>query len=129
MKISAIIVLFCAASVAAAVPADTPATTTATATTTTTRSQRESAQQSLIIAQPDAAAIHNMADGALHSQSSDRWLGPLVGLKSFTEDVGATRLTLRSRSKARNEGALGQAPWYGMAFGLACTTLAALMLG
>ncbi len=98
----------------------------AAAVVATTTSQSESAQQSIIITQSDAA-IHSMADNSLRTQS-DRWLGPLIGLKAFTEDVGA-RVTLRTRLKARNEGALGQAPWYGMAFGLACTTLAALMLG
>lgn len=86
---------------------------------------------SAIITQTEAAdSIHVMAeDSFAHTHSSDRWLGPLVGLKTFTQDIGA-RVTVRApRLKARNEGALGQAPWYGMAFGLACTTLAALMLG
>lgn len=85
----------------------------------------------VIVARTEAAdSIHVMAeDSFAHTHSSDRWLGPLVGLKTFTQDIGA-RVTVRTpRLKARNEGALGQAPWYGMAFGLACTTLAALMLG
>jgi hypothetical protein len=84
-----------------------------------------------MITQTEAAdSMHAMADDTFaHTPSSDRWLGPLVGLKTFTQDIGA-RVTVRApRLKARNEGALGQAPWYGMAFGLACTTLAALMLG
>ncbi|OKL57817.1 hypothetical protein UA08_07002 [Talaromyces atroroseus] len=98
----------------------------AVAVVATTTSQSESAQQSIIITQSDVA-IHSMADDPLRTQSN-RWLSPLIGLKTFTEDVGA-RVTLRPRLKARNEGTLGQAPWYGMAFGLACTTLAALMLG
>lgn len=90
-----------------------------------TTSQSESAQQSILLSQSDTS-IHSIADDSFQS---DRWLSPLIGLKTFTEDVGA-RVTLRPRLKARNnEGALGQAPWYGMAFGLACTTLAALMLG
>ncbi|KAE8555381.1 hypothetical protein TMatcc_002616 [Talaromyces marneffei ATCC 18224] len=68
-------------------------------------------------------------DSFTHTHSSDRWLGPLVGLKTFTQDIGARATVRAPRLNARNEGALGQAPWYGMAFGLACTTLAALMLG
>lgn len=86
---------------------------------------------SVVITQTEAAdTMHAMADDSFtHTHSSDRWLGPLVGLKTFTDDIGS-RVTVRApRMKTRNEGALGQAPWYGMAFGLACTTLAALMLG
>lgn len=86
---------------------------------------------SVIFTHAEAAdSIHAIPDDSYtHTGSSDRWLGPLVGLKSFTQDIGA-RVTVRAaRVKTRNEGTLGQAPWYGMAFGLACTTLAALMLG
>ncbi|KAL4807648.1 hypothetical protein BDV18DRAFT_135732 [Aspergillus unguis] len=44
-----------------------------------------------------------------------------------------TALSLRRRSSAeltkRSEGTLGQTPWIGMAIGLTCTTMAAVMLG
>jgi len=53
----------------------------------------------------------------------------LTGLEVLKEKIGAT-WTIPSRMKmARSEGTLGQAPWYGMALGLMCTTLAAVMLG
>jgi hypothetical protein len=112
-------------------------TTVVSADSPTSKSElgnsRHVAQQSpsVIITQTEATdSLHAMAeDSFTHTHSSDRWLGPLVGLKTFTQDIGA-RVTVRApRLMARNEGALGQAPWYGMAFGLACTTLAALMLG
>ncbi|CRG83721.1 hypothetical protein PISL3812_01076 [Talaromyces islandicus] len=60
-----------------------------------------------------------------------RWLATSMsatGLGFLKEKLGAT-WTVRSRIKARSEGALGQTPWYGMALGLMCTTLAAVMLG
>lgn len=61
---------------------------------------------------------------------SDRWLGPLIGLKKIVIPNVDAKVTVRTpRLKARNEGSLGRAPWYGMAFGLTCTTLAAVMLG
>lgn len=46
----------------------------------------------------------------------------------------ATRVTLDKRMvrhilQARSEGSLGQTPWIGMAIGLTCTALAAVMLG
>lgn len=99
-------------------------------TATTSQSEtgnHHTTSKSMLISQTDS--IHSMADDSFHTQSGERWLGSLTGLKIFTQDV-STRVTVRlPRLKARSEGALGQAPWYGMAFGLACTTLAAVMLG
>ncbi|KAL4787921.1 hypothetical protein BJX76DRAFT_317295 [Aspergillus varians] len=45
-----------------------------------------------------------------------------------------TALSLRTRRASteltkRSEGTLGQTPWIGMAIGLTCTTMAAVMLG
>lgn len=58
-----------------------------------------------------------------------RWLATSMsatGLACLKEKIGAT-WTVRSRIvKARSEGLT---PWYGMALGLMCTTLAAVMLG
>ncbi|KAF7714287.1 Uncharacterized protein PECH_000414 [Penicillium ucsense] len=36
---------------------------------------------------------------------------------------------VRNTLQARSEGSLGQTPWIGMAIGLTCTALAAVMLG
>ncbi|KAL4893448.1 hypothetical protein BDV59DRAFT_201644 [Aspergillus ambiguus] len=57
----------------------------------------------------------------------DQWPAPLrgsIGLGSLRASTGMTK-SLRARS----EGTLGQTPWIGMAIGLTCTTLAAVMLG
>lgn len=91
----------------------------------------------VIITQNETASDHiNQAkdDRLTHVQTydvhSDRWLGPLIGLKKIViPNVDATVAVRTPRLKARNEGSLGRAPWYGMAFGLTCTTLAAVMLG
>ncbi|ODM19556.1 hypothetical protein SI65_04541 [Aspergillus cristatus] len=42
-------------------------------------------------------------------------------------DLGKTTTT--KSLQARSEGTLGQSPWIGMAIGLTCTALAAVMLG
>ncbi|KAJ5650320.1 uncharacterized protein N7484_004043 [Penicillium longicatenatum] len=39
------------------------------------------------------------------------------------------KLGARHILQARSEGSLGQTPWIGMAIGLTCTALAAVMLG
>ncbi|BCS01862.1 uncharacterized protein AKAW2_60126A [Aspergillus luchuensis] len=44
-----------------------------------------------------------------------------IGLAASTGETKALR--------ARSEGTLGQTPWIGMAIGLTCTALAAVMLG
>ena len=57
----------------------------------------------------------------------DPWPAPAkghIGLGTLTPSPGATH-SLRARS----EGTLGQTPWIGMAIGLTCTALAAVMLG
>lgn len=43
-----------------------------------------------------------------------------------TSSLGSRRSTML---QARSEGTLGQSPWIGMAIGLTCTALAAVMLG
>jgi hypothetical protein len=47
-----------------------------------------------------------------------------IELRSLEASSGSTK-SLRARS----EGTLGQTPWIGMAIGLTCTALAAVMLG
>lgn len=47
-----------------------------------------------------------------------------MGLGTLTGSRGATKT-----HQVRSEGTLGQTPWIGMAIGLTCTTLAAVMLG
>lgn len=64
----------------------------------------------------------------------DQWPSPssgAIGMGSLTGPVGVTStINVNARSiKARSEGALGQTPWIGMAVGLTCTALAAVMLG
>ncbi|KAJ5611755.1 hypothetical protein N7528_008860 [Penicillium herquei] len=45
------------------------------------------------------------------------------------EDSTTGQLNTRNILQARSEGSLGQTPWIGMAIGLTCTALAAVMLG
>ena len=45
------------------------------------------------------------------------------------EDNRSTQHSARNVLQARSEGSLGQTPWIGMAIGLTCTALAAVMLG
>ncbi|PLN77061.1 hypothetical protein BDW42DRAFT_177612 [Aspergillus taichungensis] len=57
----------------------------------------------------------------------DAWPAPAkghIGLGTLTPSPGAT-----NSLRARSEGTLGQTPWIGMAIGLTCTALAAVMLG
>ncbi|KAF9892523.1 hypothetical protein FE257_001632 [Aspergillus nanangensis] len=57
----------------------------------------------------------------------DQWPAPSpgsIGLGDLSASPGSTK-SLRARS----EGTLGQTPWIGMAIGLTCTALAAVMLG
>lgn len=69
----------------------------------------------------------------------DQWPEPSsgsIGLGTLTGKIGVTK-TIEARDaaatkgalKARSEGTLGQSPWIGMAVGLTCTALAAVMLG
>ncbi|PWY88982.1 hypothetical protein BO70DRAFT_393500 [Aspergillus heteromorphus CBS 117.55] len=57
----------------------------------------------------------------------DQWPEPAsgtIGLGTLTSSPGKTKAL-----RARSEGTLGQTPWIGMAIGLTCTALAAVMLG
>jgi hypothetical protein len=58
-------------------------------------------------------------------------LGSLSGQLGVTSTITVAAGPLRARGplKARSEGTLGQTPWIGMAVGLTCTALAAVMLG
>lgn len=70
----------------------------------------------------------------------DQWPQPssgTIGLGTLTEEgevpithtVEARDVKETGALKARSEGTLGQTPWIGMAVGLTCTALAAVMLG
>jgi hypothetical protein len=66
-------------------------------------------------------------DEILTTKVMDQWPEPSsgsIGLGTLTASPGVTK-SLRARS----EGTLGQTPWIGMAIGLTCTALAAVMLG
>lgn len=52
----------------------------------------------------------------------------LVPLADPVDSV-ISKLGARHVLQARSEGSLGQTPWIGMAIGLTCTALAAVMLG
>ncbi|RAL04771.1 uncharacterized protein BO80DRAFT_441622 [Aspergillus ibericus CBS 121593] len=57
----------------------------------------------------------------------DQWPEPAsgtIGLGTLAASTGKTKAL-----RARSEGTLGQTPWIGMAIGLTCTALAAVMLG
>lgn len=45
------------------------------------------------------------------------------------DQLSTLNLGARHALQARSEGTLGQAPWIGMAIGLTCTALTAVMLG
>ncbi|KAL1969713.1 hypothetical protein VTN77DRAFT_8266 [Rasamsonia byssochlamydoides] len=64
----------------------------------------------------------------------DQWPSPSsgsIGLGTLSGKIGVTStITMEAHSlKARSEGTLGSTPWIGMAVGLTCTALAAVMLG
>ncbi|KAE8388661.1 hypothetical protein ETB97_009667 [Aspergillus alliaceus] len=76
------------------------------------------------VAKPPAAAT---TEEILTTTVVDQWPEPSsgsIGLGTLTASAGVTK-SLRARS----EGTLGQTPWIGMAIGLTCTALAAVMLG
>lgn len=52
----------------------------------------------------------------------------LVPIADMDEST-ISKLGARHVLQARSEGTLGQTPWIGMAIGLTCTALAAVMLG
>lgn len=75
---------------------------------------------------PQADPLADPADAAIATTVPDQWPKPAVGT------IGLGTLTARGATKThqvRSEGTLGQTPWIGMAIGLTCTTLAAVMLG
>ncbi|KAL4878861.1 hypothetical protein BJY04DRAFT_194765 [Aspergillus karnatakaensis] len=79
----------------------------------------------------DALQIPAEAEAMLHLQA------PNTQTKPDTIPIPLLRrtaLSLRTRRSTaeltkRSEGSLGQTPWIGMAIGLTCTTMAAVMLG
>ncbi|KAK1139732.1 hypothetical protein N8T08_011196 [Aspergillus melleus] len=67
------------------------------------------------------------AEDPLPTTAPAQWPEPArgnIGLRALVASPGMTK-SLRARS----EGTLGQTPWIGMAIGLTCTALAAVMLG
>ncbi|KAE8352867.1 hypothetical protein BDV28DRAFT_134408 [Aspergillus coremiiformis] len=88
------------------------------------------ARQLIQVANPGAAAqppAATAAEAILPTTIVDQWPEPSsgsIGLGTLTPSAGVTK-SLRARS----EGTLGQTPWIGMAIGLTCTALAAVMLG
>ncbi|QKX57917.1 uncharacterized protein TRUGW13939_05037 [Talaromyces rugulosus] len=81
--------------------------------------------------EPDSIIYTHQQHSNLDSVPARRWLATSMSATGLVlKEKFGTTWTLRSRiSKARSEGALGLTPWYGMALGLMCTTLAAVMLG
>ncbi|EAW14476.1 uncharacterized protein ACLA_075140 [Aspergillus clavatus NRRL 1] len=76
---------------------------------------------------PDNVAVLSGHDDAASEAVVDQWPEPArgsIGLGALETAPGSTK-SLRARS----EGTLGQTPWIGMAIGLTCTALAAVMLG
>lgn len=64
----------------------------------------------------------------------DQWASPssgTIGLGTLTASSSSSSSSTTKAVKARSvsEGTLGQTPWIGMAVGLTCTALAAVMLG
>ena len=77
--------------------------------------------------QPADVTVTVAAEDPLPTTVPDQWLEPSrgnIGLRALAAPPGVTK-SLRARS----EGTLGQTPWIGMAIGLTCTALAAVMLG
>ncbi|KAE8146350.1 hypothetical protein BDV25DRAFT_162691 [Aspergillus avenaceus] len=87
------------------------------------------ARQMIQVANGAAAkpAAATTTEETLTTTVVDQWPTPSsgsIGLGTLTASPGVTK-SLRARS----EGTLGQTPWIGMAIGLTCTALAAVMLG
>ncbi|KAL2856986.1 hypothetical protein BJX68DRAFT_263512 [Aspergillus pseudodeflectus] len=79
----------------------------------------------------DDAQIPSEADQLLRLQVADTQTKPdtiPIPLLSRSRRSRRTRRTTAELTK-RSEGTLGQTPWIGMAIGLTCTALAAVMLG
>ncbi|RDW78606.1 uncharacterized protein DSM5745_05458 [Aspergillus mulundensis] len=79
----------------------------------------------------DVPQIQSEAQKMLHLQVADAQTKPdTIAIPLLRR----TALSLRTRRSSteltkRSEGTLGQTPWIGMAIGLTCTTMAAVMLG
>ncbi|KAL6239724.1 hypothetical protein BDW75DRAFT_198128 [Aspergillus navahoensis] len=79
----------------------------------------------------DVPQIQTEAERMLHLQLADTQANSdTIALPLLRR----TALSLRTRRSSteltkRSEGTLGQTPWIGMAIGLTCTTMAAVMLG
>ncbi|OJI99162.1 hypothetical protein ASPVEDRAFT_80786 [Aspergillus versicolor CBS 583.65] len=79
----------------------------------------------------DEPHIPSEAQQMFHLQVADTQAKPeLVSLPLLRRTALSLR-TPRSSTELtkRSEGTLGQTPWIGMAIGLTCTTMAAVMLG
>ncbi|KAL4909272.1 hypothetical protein BDW74DRAFT_174477 [Aspergillus multicolor] len=79
----------------------------------------------------DVPQIQSEAQQMLHLQVAD---APTKADTIAIPLLRRTALSLRTRRSSteltkRSEGTLGQTPWIGMAIGLTCTTMAAVMLG
>ncbi|KAJ6096057.1 hypothetical protein N7486_006803 [Penicillium sp. IBT 16267x] len=73
---------------------------------------------------------HDSADLAIRSAPSIPDLSPRVQILPIADpETQMGKLGARHVLEARSEGSLGQTPWIGMAIGLTCTALAAVMLG
>ena len=75
---------------------------------------------------PQPNPLAHAADAAIATAVPDQWPQPSEGT------IGLGTLNARDATKnhqVRSEGTLGQTPWIGMAIGLTCMTLAAVMLG
>ncbi|KAL4753246.1 hypothetical protein BDW72DRAFT_191163 [Aspergillus terricola var. indicus] len=79
----------------------------------------------------DVPQIQSETQQMLHLQVADTQAKPdTIAIPLLRR----TALSLRTRRSSteltkRSEGTLGQTPWIGMAIGLTCTTMAAVMLG
>ena len=86
----------------------------------------------LAASHPRALDLDNSSNLAVPAQApSIPELSPREQLLALadSEVSPAGQLGTRNVLQARSEGSLGQTPWIGMAIGLTCTALAAVMLG
>ncbi|KAL1987011.1 hypothetical protein VTN96DRAFT_5167 [Rasamsonia emersonii] len=108
-------------------PGAAPATTATQMNPTTTIWQETTLKDGEVVTAP-VTYVQTFA------KVPDQWPSPSsgsIGLGTLSGKIGVTStITVEARSlKARSEGTLGQTPWIGMAVGLTCTALAAIMLG
>ena len=81
-----------------------------------------------VIAGPSPRALDS-TDLSMRSAPSIPDLAPREPVLSIDPETMVGKLGARQVLQARSEGSLGQTPWIGMAIGLTCTALAAVMLG